>query len=74
MALLEGGTHAMNERFFSEYRPRDYQLPRSRREAYGYEPVLWTDSDERDLLWWAGLLLWVAVVGLVIWYAYGWLP
>jgi len=59
--------------YFSEYRPHDYRLPRSMREAYGYEPALWSDSGDHDLLWWAGLTMWAIAIGLVIWYAYGWL-
>ena len=44
------------------------------REAYGHEPVLWVQQDsDHDALWWAGLTVWAIAVGLVIWYAYGWL-
>ncbi len=60
--------------YFSEYRPHDYRLPRSMREAYGHEPVLWVQQDnDHDALWWAGLTVWAIALGLVIWYAYGWL-
>lgn len=30
---------------FSEYREKDYRLPRSTKEAYGYDPVLYTDEE-----------------------------
>lgn len=29
---------------FSEYRHKDYVIPRSMKEAYGHEPVLYTDE------------------------------
>jgi len=37
----------MNEKFFSEHRPHDYRLPRSMREAYGYEPVLYEEERKK---------------------------
>lgn len=36
----------MNEKYFSEYRDKDYRMPRSTREAYGYEPTLWVVVEE----------------------------
>lgn len=35
---------------FSEYREKDYRLPRSTKEAYGYDPVLYTYEKERDFI------------------------
>lgn len=61
----------MNERFFSEYRLHDYRTPRSRKEAYGWEPCLWVDTDD-DLLDWAGYWLIIVAAGLFVWYALGW--
>lgn len=40
----------MRERFFTEYRDKDYRMPRSTREAYGYEPTLWVVVEEDGLL------------------------
>lgn len=34
-------------KFFSEYRHKDYRTPRSMREAYGYEPVLYEERRVR---------------------------
>lgn len=34
---------------FSEYRHKDYVTPRSMKEAYGHEPVLYTDEEEREV-------------------------
>jgi len=59
--------------YFSEYRPHDYRLPRSMREAYGYEPVLYVQDDDHSLTRWTGAFVWLSAIGLVIWYAYGWL-
>jgi hypothetical protein len=43
----------MKEKFFSEYRAKDYRMARSMREAYGYEPVLYVHEEKGALakLW-----------------------
>lgn len=30
-----------NPKYFTEFRDKDYRLPRSMREAYGYDPVIY---------------------------------
>lgn len=58
---------------FSEYRHKDYVTPRSMKEAYGHDPVLYTDEEEKDLtpLAWACvvvvLLMFAAYAVYVIW-------
>jgi len=34
---------------FSEYRDKDYHIPRTMREAYGYEPVLYVQTEKQGL-------------------------
>ena len=58
---------------FSEFRPKDYRVPRSLREAYGYEPVLYEQEPDSSFSWWAGLCAWIIAVGLLVWYIAGWL-
>lgn len=33
-------------RFFTEYREKDYRLPRSLKEAYGYEPAVYVEQEK----------------------------
>lgn len=35
-----------NFRPFSEYREKDYRLPRSLKEAYGYEPAVYVEQEK----------------------------
>ncbi len=63
----------MNHRYFCEYRPHDYRIPRSMREAYGEEPILWEEEEPPDAIWYAGVMVWAVAVGGLIWYAAGWL-
>ena len=46
---------------FSEYRDKDYVTPRSMKEAYGHDPVLYTIEEEKEL----SLLTWMRVVTVV---------
>ena len=43
---------------FSEYRHKDYVTLRSMKEAYGYDPVLYTVVEEKDVT----PLVWACVV------------
>lgn len=36
-----------NPQHFSAYRAKDYRLPRSMREAYGYDPVLYEYEEKK---------------------------
>lgn len=60
----------MNDQFFSEYRRKDYIVPRSMREAYGQDFILEVEEKPASLFW-----AWVAVIvlWLGVWVAYGWL-
>lgn len=60
-----------NNLFFSEFRSKDYRIPRSMREAYGYEATLWVEEPDRSFgswIWWI-----IAFVGIVIWVGCGWI-
>jgi hypothetical protein len=43
----------MKEKFFTEYRDKDYRIARSMKELYGYEPLLYVEEDKGFLgkLW-----------------------
>ena len=60
----------MRDRFFSEHRDKDYHLPRSMREAYGYEATLYVEEPYTDG---GGWFLAIGVVGVLIWFGYGWI-
>ena len=36
-------------RYFTEFRHKDYHTPRSMREAYGFEPMLYVEESPRYL-------------------------
>jgi hypothetical protein len=60
----------MNERFFSEYREKDYHTARSLREVYGWEPPLYVEEKdvEADVI--AGTVVvcsLFSVVALYVW-------
>jgi hypothetical protein len=60
--------------YFSEYRPNDYRTPRSMRECYGPEARLSVDkADTSDKYFWAGVMLFAACFGLLIWRIFHWL-
>ena len=53
---------------FSEYRHKDYVTPRSMKEAYGHDPVLYTveeEEEEKDL----APLAWACVVVVLLLFA-----
>lgn len=56
-------------KFFTEYRSQDYRIPRSMREAYGWDAPLHVDKEETS---YSGLMVGIGMVGLLIWLAYGW--
>jgi len=59
----------MNYKHFSEYRHKDYHIPRSMREAYGWEPPLYVCEDPptlRVVMGWAALIL-AALAIVVAW-------
>lgn len=47
---------------FSEYRHKDYVTPRSTKQAYGYDTVLYTVEEEKELT----PLAWACVVVVVL--------
>lgn len=63
----------MNERYFSQFRPKDYQTPRSIREAYGWDAPLFVEQAEESLSDFCGWLILIACFGLLVWFTYGWL-
>lgn len=56
-------------KFFTEYRPHDYHVPRSMKEAYGWDAPLYVEEEQSSL---SGLTWTIAIAGLLIWLAYGW--
>lgn len=72
MAMLEG-EDIMNYRYFSEYREKDYHVPRSIREAYGWDAPLWVDEDPPLITDITVVAVLAAAAGWMIWFAYGWL-
>jgi hypothetical protein len=50
----------MRNRHFTEYRHKDYYIPRSMREAYGWEPPLYVEEESVE----AGVVVGVVVIGL----------
>ena len=60
----------MNDRFFMEYRPQDYRVPRSMRDAYGYDARLYVEQQPKTV---SGWYLVIGFIGLLVWFSYGWL-
>jgi hypothetical protein len=55
-------------KYFTEFRHKDYYTPRSMREAYGFEPMLYVQEKKKEYLT-ATLLCYVAIVIIVVIYA-----
>lgn len=59
-----------NIKLFSEYRFKDYRIPRSMREAYGYDARIYSSQPDRLPRW----AWWILIpLVLVLWVSYGWI-
>ena len=63
----------MKAHHFTEYRHKDYRIPRSMKEAYGWDAPLWIEEDPVSLSFGFVIGVLLASIAWILWFAYGWL-